>query len=90
MPTCPECQFSDEKEDVFIHRVKEHTDAGDGESFDLYDEEVFDIYVDMAVQEARRRVESRDEEPTMKKVEMELTEMGVSHGVEEAIIRRDD
>lgn len=86
---CPECQFSDTSAGpVFIHRVKEHTDAGDGESFNLYDDEVFEIYVDMAIQEARRRVEARDEEPTIERVKYELGEMGVSTGVKQSIIQR--
>lgn len=90
MPDCKECNFSDEKEQVFIHRVKEHTDAGDGDSFNLYDDEVFDIYVDMAVQEARRNCLDKEKEPTIENVKYELGELGVSFGVEESLLRRGD
>lgn len=88
---CPDCDFEASKNGVlFTHRVKKHTDAGNGDSFNLYDDEVFDIYVDMAIQEARRRVESRDEKPTIDAVKYELGEMGVSFGVEEAIVKRSE
>lgn len=88
MVECPDCDFNDEKEEVFTHRVKEHTDAGDGDSFNLYDDEVFDIYIEMAVQEARRICLSKDKKPTVENVKYELGELGVSHGVKDAIIQR--
>lgn len=51
--SCPECDTSVETvEEEFEHRVREHTDAGDGDSFDLYDEEVFDIFTELAVRQA--------------------------------------
>jgi hypothetical protein len=91
MPECTECQFSDEKNGVvFTHRVKEHTDAGDGDSFNLYDDEVFDIYVDMAVQEARENCLEKDKKPTVENVKYELGELGVSFGVEQSLIQRGD
>lgn len=87
--SCPDCDFSHEKSGVvFTHRVKKHTNSGDGDSFNLYEDEIFDIYVDMSIQEARRRVEERGEEPTIEKVEYELGEMGVSTGVKESLIER--
>lgn len=89
MPECPDCDFENEKNGVvFTHRVKKHTDAGDGDSFNLYDEEVFDVYIDMAVQEARRNCLEKDKEPTMENVKYELMELGVSFGVKEAIVER--
>lgn len=89
MIDCPDCDFSHEKSGVvFTHRVKEHTDSGDGDSFNLYEDEIFDIYVDMSIQEARRRIEARGEEPTIDKLKYELGEMGVSTGVKQTVIER--
>jgi len=91
MPECPDCDFENEKQGVvFTHRVKKHTDAGGGDSFNLYDDEVFEIYVDMAIQEARNRCVSKDKTPTVENVKYELGEMGVSFGVEESIIKRSE
>lgn len=86
---CPECNFSDKKDGVvFTHRVKKHTDSGNGDSFNLYDDEVFDIYVDMAIQKARKRCLSKDKKPTVENVKYELGELGVSFGVEQSLIKR--
>lgn len=79
MIECPDCDFSHEKNGiVFTHRVKTHTDAGDGKSFDLYDEEVFEIYQEMAVNEAIRNAkDSGDDDVTVPEMKQELRELGV-------------
>lgn len=85
---CPDCDFSNPDNSVmFTHRVKCHTDAGDGNSFDLYNDEVFDIYVDMAVTQARENARSKYDEVTEEKLVYELGELGVSVGVDESVER---
>jgi len=86
MPDCPDCDFShSENGIVFTHRVKKHTDSGEGDSFNLYDDEVFPVFVDMAVQEARKRIEARGDKPTVEEVKTELARMGIPVGLDESM-----
>lgn len=84
MVECPDCDFSDEEyHAVFEHRVKNHTDAGGGESFNLYDEEVFEIFNELAVSRALERIDESD--PSVERLKYELREMGVPVGLDDSI-----
>jgi len=75
MMDCPNCDFdSDEYNTLFEHRVKNHTSAGDGESFNLYDEEVYTVYVDLALHKAQ---DNLDEDAEMIDMKYELRELGL-------------
>lgn len=90
---CPDCDFGHDKAaTVFTHRVKSHTDAGDGDSFNLYDDEVFTIFMEMAWDEAVIKCES--DEPSVDDVIQYLnTEMNIpvtsEHVEEHAVIEEE-
>lgn len=84
MIECPDCDYSDEDYNtIFEHRVKNHTDAGDGDSFNLYDDDVFTIFNELAVHRAIRRIE--EDNPSVERLKTELRRMGVSVGFDENI-----
>lgn len=84
MIECPDCDFSDEEYNtLFEHRVKNHTDAGNGDSFNLYDEEVFEIFNELAVSRALERIE--EDEPSVERLKTELARMGVPVGLDESM-----
>jgi len=62
--SCPDCGFEhSEAATTFTHRVKKHTDSGKGDSFNLYDDEIFSIFMEMAWDEAHESCDS--ESPTV-------------------------
>lgn len=84
MVECPDCDFEDDAyHAVFEHRVKNHTSAGDAETFNLYDEEVFEIFNEMAVTRALERIDETN--PSVERLKYELREMGVPVGLDDSI-----